>query len=125
MKYITFLLILLASPLLAHEMTPTYPEFKNSYLEDISVTTLSLFNRRIDVNYYQIDVYDKDWNRLPFASKSRLIRVNYLKIVNFDVYIKNETLDDVYYICTLSKLPVSMTDRTAVASRICSKVKKE
>lgn len=125
MKYLALIATLCAGPTLAHEMTPTYPEFKSSYVEGISVAKLSIFNRRIDVDYYQVDVYDDKWNRLPFAAKSRLLRVNYLRIVDFEVYVKDEMVDRVGYICTISKIPVAKMDRTAVASRICSKIKKD
>jgi len=123
MKYLIAGLIMLASPILAHEMTPTYPQFKSSYIEGIDVVTMTLFNKRADVKHYEIQVFDNNWNGMPFAANSRIIVVNYLQLQRFDIYIKQEMTEQVGYICTLSRIVKSNSDRTAIASRICSKVK--
>ena len=42
----------------AHELTPTYPTASPSYIDGISKVTLTMFNRREDVKYYKVDVFD-------------------------------------------------------------------
>ena len=107
----------------AHEMTPAYPKFKLSYIDGVSVTTMSLFNRRNDVSYYEIGVFTEDWKEIPFASTSKLIKVRYTKRYPFDVYVRNGDLDRVQYICTISKILKGAGQTSQIASRICSKVK--
>ena len=64
----TLLFVLVASNSLAHDMTPTYPELKPSYMEGLLVADFELFNKRNDVRYYEIGVFDEDWNPIPFVS---------------------------------------------------------
>lgn len=118
-----FVLAILANIGYAHEMTPTYPKFKTSFVENVSVTTMKFWNRRSDVNYYEIGVFDEEWNALPFASESRIIKVDYLEHKDFDVYIRRKDLDNVEYICTTSKLLKEQVTSTGVKSMICSRVK--
>mgnify|MGYP003625868016 FL=1 len=107
------------SAAIAHEMTPTYPVFKGSYMAGVSVTTLSLFNKRKDVAYYKIGVFTSDWEPVRFVSKYNVIPMDYLDTVDFDVYVNNSTLHTVEYICSVSKLRVG----TTVSSKICSRIK--
>jgi hypothetical protein len=107
----------------AHEMTPAYPKFKQSYIEGVSVTGMSLFNRRSDASYYEIGVFTEGWKTIPFASTSKLIKVRYTRRHSFDVYVRNEDLDRVYYICTISKILKGKAQTSQIASRICSRVK--
>lgn len=107
----------------AHEFTPTYPQFKSSFVDGVAVTTMYLWNRRADVSYYELQVYDEEWNPLPFAAQSRLIEMRYLEQKSFDVYIKEEDLKNVEYICTTSKLLKQDVESTGITSRICSRVK--
>ena len=44
----------------AHEWTPTYPKFEPSFMEGIVVTTMNIFNKRSDIDYYELTVHDKD-----------------------------------------------------------------
>jgi len=103
----------------AHEMTPTYPTFSDSFMAGISVTTLNIFNKRMDVSYYEIGVFDKEWVPIPFVSQYTVIPMAYLDTVSFDVYVSNLSLGSVEYICSVSQMQAG----TTVSSKICSRVK--
>ena len=121
-KVILFL-SLLASQVYAHEMTPTYPELNPSYIDDVSVVNMKLFNRRSDVEYYLIEVFTNDWKPLPFASTSKVINLKYSKSKLFSVYIRAEDVEKAVYICTESKVFKGANQVTLISSRICSKIK--
>lgn len=124
MKYIiTFLILILSTTAYSHEMVPAYPKLVPSFMDGIYKTDLTLFNKREDSEYYEIEVFDKDWNSLPFASESRLLQVGYLKKKKFEVYIRKKDIKTVTYICTMSKLGKDNEATTIIASRICSKIK--
>lgn len=124
MRYIMSLLILsLCGHASAHQWTPTYPKLERSFVPNVWYTTLELFNSRQDVEYYQINVYDKDFNSIPFATRERIIKVPYTKKAKVDVYIRDEDKDSAVYVCSLSKLVPTKEAATVVSSRICSKIK--
>lgn len=126
MKYSWLLGLFLATSVTAHEMTPTYFEFKPSALADkVSETQIKLFNRREDVEYYEISVFDGEWKAIPFASENRLVRLDYLQTKRVSVYIRDQDLDKIVYICTLSKLKKDNVTSGAISSRICSKMKEK
>jgi len=106
----------------AHEMTPAYPKFVTSYIDDVSVTKMKLFNRRDDVSYYEVQVFDNDWESVPFASTNRIFKLGYQKSTSFEVYIQTKDLKYAVYICTMSKNFKQDKKVTIVASRICSKI---
>ena len=106
----------------AHEWTPTYPKFEPSFLDGIVVTTMSLFNKREEIEYYEITVFDEEWQPVPFASTSKLVHVSYLETKSIDIYIREVDSDRIEYICTESKIFIDDTSQTGVTSRICSKV---
>ena len=122
-RQIAFIFLLLGFQAQAHEMTPAYPKFKQSYIDGVSVTKMSLFNRRNDASYYEIGVFTKDWKEVPFASTQKVIKVRYTKRYPFEVYVRNGDLENVQYICTISKILKGAEQISQVASRICSKVK--
>jgi len=103
----------------AHEMTPTYPKFEMSYMAGISVTTLNIFNKRKDVSYYEVGVFNVDWDPVPFVSQYKIVPLKYLDTIAVDVYVSNTSLSSVEYICSVSQLKVGST----VSSKICSRVK--
>jgi hypothetical protein len=109
----------------AHDMTPTYPRLTYSHLDGVVKTTISIFNKRQDVQHYEIKVFDKDFNPIPFAASQSVIKIDYLSKVNFDVYIRKADISRAVYICSLSKLKKDQAVRTAISSRICSKIKNE
>lgn len=128
MKYIIgfvvfWSMIVLANIANSHEFTPTYPKLKRSYVDGVMVTQMRLFNKRSDVEFYEISVYDVEWNRLPFASESRIIKVGYLKTKFFDIYIRESDMEMAEYICTQSKLKKEDVQSTGISSRICSRIK--
>ena len=52
--YRAIVLLLLAFPAFAHEMVPTYPKLKPSHVEGVSKVEMELFNKRKDVEFYEI-----------------------------------------------------------------------
>lgn len=100
-------------------MTPTYPKFELSFIPGISVTTMNLFNKRTDVAYYEVGVFTADWEPVPFVSQYKVIPMKYLDTITFDVYVNNDALRTVEYICSQSKLKLG----TTVTSKICSRIK--
>lgn len=107
----------------AHEMTPTYPKLYPSHMEGIYKTNVEIFNRRQEVEYYEIGVFDSNFNPVPFVTTYRIIKVTYLSFVKVEVYIQEENIGKAMYICSQSKLRKEQNTRTAIASRICSKFK--
>ena len=53
--------LLLCTSVAAHEMTPTYPKWKTSYIDGIHKATMEMFNTRADVKYYEIGIFDEEW----------------------------------------------------------------
>jgi len=125
MKYIiTFLIFVMPSLSMAHEMVPTYPKLEPSFMSGLYKTTLTVFNKRPEVEYYEIGVFTKDWDPIPFVSNYKIYKIPYLSTVSFDIYVREEDKSKVTYICSKSKLRTTKSvTRTAVSSRICSLVK--
>lgn len=117
--------VLLTFPfsLSAHEMLPTYPVFQPSYVKGLYETNIRMFNKREDVEYYEISVWDEEWNPIPFAISSNVMKIPYLSKVSFDLYIRGEDKNNVRYICSQSKLRKQDVTRTAISTKICSKIK--
>lgn len=113
----------MASLAQAHEMLPTYPRFAPSYVEDVMQVQMRMFNKRRDVEWYEVAVFDADWKPVPFVTGYRILKVEYLSHVTFDVYINKQDADRATYICSQSKLRRQKEDGTIIASRICSKFK--
>jgi len=116
--YRAIILLLLAFPAHAHQMVPSHPVLKQSHVSGILKAELELFNKRKDVEYYEIGVFDADWNPIPFVSAYKVAHVRYLGHLKFDVYIRQG--DKAEYVCSQSKLRGDGTG-TLLASRICSK----
>ena len=117
------ILLLLCSNVLAHEMTPTYPKWGVSHIEGISKTTMEMFNKRKDVKWYEIGVFNKEWEALPFVTSYKVLELDYLSHVKFDVYITSNNKDKAEYICSLSKLRGNSNNKPMIASKICSRFK--
>ena len=115
--------VLLSSSVVAHDMTPTYPKWKMAFIPSAKMTTMQIFNKRQDVQWYQINLFDEDWNQVPFVTRYKILKVKYLQRVKFDVYISNEYLNNAEYICSTSKLRSNDTFKPIVESRICSRFK--
>jgi len=114
--------VLMATTAYAHEWTPTYPKFEPSFIEDVVVTTMTLFNKRSDVEYYEITAHDEEWNSVPFATTSKLIHAPYLSKQSIEIYIREADCDRIEYICTTSKQLLLDAPSSGIDSRICSKV---
>ena len=117
------LLLVMSGYASAHEFTPTYPKLKNSYVEGVLYTTMTLFNMRKDVEYYEFGVFNAEWEKVPFAMQDKVMRFKHLEKKKVDIYIREKDKEEVVYICSKSKLVVTGTAKTSVSSRICSKVK--
>ena len=104
-------------------MTPTYPKWKMSFIPSAKMTTMQVFNKRSDVQWYQIGVFDKEWNPIPFVTRYKIINIKYLKSVKFDVYVNEENEKLAEYICTTSKLRGNDNFKPIVESKICSRFK--
>jgi hypothetical protein len=117
-------LVLLSGTASAHDMTPTYPEMTPSHLRGVVKTTLHIFNKREEIEYYQFGVFDNDFNPIPFVSPSPMLRVPYLQHAETEIYIRRSNLEQATYICSESKLRRDSEIKTRISSRICSKIKK-
>ena len=121
--YLIFVLCLFGFKSNAHEMTPAYPVLNSSYINGVVVAKMKLFNRRQDVNYYEINVFTEDWKSVSFATTDRLLKVDYNKNKMFNVYIRFADVKRTKYICTTSKVFKGGNQETLVSSMICSKIK--
>lgn len=123
-KLLVTLFVVIGGHANAHQFTPTYPKFETSFIQGVQQAKMELFNKRSEVWFYEIDVFDQDWNKLPFASsQGKIVRIEYLETKTIDVYVKTQDVSKVTYICTESRLLKQDVKGTAVSSRICSKVK--
>ena len=126
MKQIMLLIVALLSgqASLAHDFTPTYPKLESTHISGVLKASMKLFNKRDDIRYYRVGVYDADWNKIPFiVTGGKTINVEYLDTKRFDVYIQESNRDIVTYICTKSLTLQDGSTKSIMASRICSKVK--
>lgn len=123
----TLLVLLLFSALServeAHEMVPTYPKWGPSHVQGVLKTQMEMFNKRQDVEYYEVGVFDKDWKAVPFVSSYKLFRLKYLGHVKFDIYVRADDVDRAEYVCSKSKLRGGSSAETMLSSRICSRFK--
>ena len=115
--------VLLSSSVVAHDMTPTFPEWKMSFIPSAKMTTMQIFNKRADVEWYQIGVFDKEWNSIPFVTRYKILNIKHLQRVKFDVYVNKTNADLAEYICSTSKLRGNDDFKPIVESRICSRFK--
>jgi len=115
--------LLLCSSVAAHDMTPTYPKWKMSFIPSAQMTTMQVFNKRTDVQWYQIGVFDKEWQPIPFVTRYKILNIKYLQRVKFDVYVNSENVKFAEYICSTSKLRGNDNFKPIVESKICSRFK--
>jgi hypothetical protein len=86
---------------------------------------MTIFNSRKEISWYSLNVYDKDWNSLAFASSSKLINLEHLERKDIEIFIQNKDKDIVTYICSKSKILASVKSPAIIMSRICSKIKRD
>lgn len=119
-----FLLCLVSGSAMAHELLPTYPKIKNSYIPNVLTSSVTLWNGREDILYYQVDMFDMEWNPINFyATPSKLLKLDYLGRQKIDIYVGNADAKKEMYICTTSKILPGSRQKTVVSSKICSKIK--
>ena len=118
------MLLLIGGYTSAHQFTPTYPELDQSYIPNVLKADMELFNSRTDVDFYELNVYDNDWNSVPFAvMEGKVVKVEYLKRKQIAVFIREVDKDRAVYVCSVSKLVSDNTNKASIASKICSKLK--
>lgn len=124
MKYFLLALLLVSGLSHSHEMVPTYPKWQRGIYPGVLTTTVEIFNKRSDVEYYEIGLFDEDWKPVYFVADYKVIRLKYLQSASIDVYIAKENRDRVKYVCSRSKVRTGSDLRTAVSSKICSRFKR-
>ena len=107
----------------SHEQTPTYPKWTVSGVSEVKKTQIRLWNSRPNIEYYEIGVFDGDWQPIPFVTAYKILPVKYLQEVKVDIYIKESNIEEARYVCSLSKLRSSNESQTLLVTRICSKFK--
>lgn len=108
----------------SHEQTPTYPTWKSSGIDGIKKTNIRIWNKRPDIEFYEIGVFEEDRETpIPFVTSYKIIPVGYLKEVKFDIYIREKNIAEARYVCSLSKLRSNDRSQALLATRICSKFK--
>lgn len=122
-RYVYIMLLMLGGQVNAHQFLPTYPKFEQSFISGVSHVKMELFNKREEIEYYELSVFDADWNSLPFASENKLVQVKYLETKKINVYVRNDDLKRVSFICTESKIRKELAKNTVISSKICSKIK--
>lgn len=122
---VAFILLLFSTNVFAHDMTPTYPELEVSYIDGLLVTELEVFNKRNDVDYYEIAVFDDEWLPVPFVTSYKIIQLKYLERVRFSVYIRSTDRDRATYVCSKSRTRNDPAPSAVISSTICSKFRKD
>ena len=117
------ILMMVGNPVNSHEMVPTYPKLGPSHIDGLQKTSLTVFNKRVDVEYYEIGVFTEEWEPIKFVSNYKIFKVPYLSTVNFEIYIRDEDKARAVFVCSQSKLNKVSKTRTAISSRICSRFK--
>lgn len=124
MRFIMILIMLgVCGQATAHEFLPTYPKLGLSYVPGVLHTEMELFNARQDIQYYEFGVFDSEWNKVPFATSEKIMKIEYLEKKRIDIYIREEDKNRATYICSKSKIIAKDVNRTMMSSRICSKIK--
>lgn len=123
MRFIILFLLLTGGYANAHQFTPTYPELEMSHMAGVLKAEMVLFNTRKDIRYYEVNVFDKDWNSVRFAIESKVITMDYQETKYITVYISKKESNKARYICSKSRILLTVKEPSIVSSRICSKLK--
>lgn len=121
MKRLLLALLLVSGFAYSHEQVPTYPKWERGIYPGVLTTTIEIFNKRSDVEFYEIGVFDKDWKPVYFVADYKVVQLKYLSSASIDIYIAKENRDRVEYVCSRSKIRKGGDARTAVSSKICSR----
>lgn len=119
-----FALLALSFQSISHEMVPTYPEWERGIYSGVLQTTVEIFNKRQDIEYYEIGVFDKDWQPVNFVADYKVIQLKYLSSASINIYISRENRDRAEYVCSRSKIRKDTDVRSVLSSRICSRFKR-
>jgi hypothetical protein len=122
-KLFLFCFLMVSVQVSAHQFTPTYPQLSLSHIEGVYKTEMVLFNNRNDIEYYGLDVFDKNWDPVRFASENKVVPLSYQERKYVNIYIREMDVSSALYICSKSKILKNVKDPSIVASRICSKLK--
>ena len=128
MRYLALLLVLICGSATAHQWTPSHVELRPSYVAGIHTATMKFYNTRDDVEYYQVQVTDGQFNPIKFAisgGQSDVFHVRHRQYKTIDVYVPSYEATRVVYICTRSMILKKFETASLVSSRICSKVTNE
>tara|TARA_R110002020_G_scaffold117720_5_gene269102 strand:- start:202 stop:573 length:372 start_codon:yes stop_codon:yes gene_type:complete len=117
------LLLLISTSSYAHQMMPTYPKLGFSHIEGVKKVQMKIFNSREDVEFYEIGVFDINFKAIPFVSLYKIIKIDYLSTVKFDVYITEADSLAAEYLCSMSKLRTDTNNQAMLATKICSRFK--
>src|SRR5210317_1047834 len=123
--FTALILVLMSATVKAHDMTPTYPVLRDSYLEGLLVTEMEIFNKRNDVEYYEIAVFDKDMKPIPFVTSYKVFKLEYLKKIKLEIYIRKNDEQRALYVCSRSRSLEKNISSTNISSMICSKFRKK
>jgi len=123
MRFIILFLLLTGGYASAHQFTPTYPKLEMSHMAGVYKTEMVLFNTREDIRYYEVNVFDEDWNPVRFAIESKVVPMEYQETKYITVYISKKEINKAKYICSKSKILLTVKEPSIVSSRICSKLK--
>lgn len=107
----------------AHQMTPTYIKLSRTSNQEVLQTTVTITNRRNDVNYFELSVFNDEWKPVPFATFQRVIEIPFSKSKSASVYIKRTDSIEVAYVCSSSKIVKVEQTKPIVISKVCSKMK--
>ena len=116
------LLILVSSSAIAHEQTPTYATWSPSHIEGVVKTEVQIFNKRDNVDYFEIEVFTPDFKSLSFVTTWNIIEVAYLERKSIDIYMTEANSLGAQYICSMSKIRSEDLRATGIASQICTKL---
>ena len=115
------ILLVVSGSAMAHELTPTYPKLKQSYIPEVLQTKVKMWNARVDVVYYKIEVTDKDWKEVPFITEEKMFKLDYMQRREIEIFLPSDT--SAMYICTRSMLEKGARSRSMISSKVCSKIK--
>jgi len=114
------ILLVVSGSAMAHELTPTYPKLKQSYIPEVLQTKVKMWNARVDVVYYKIEVTDKDWKEVPFITEEKMFKLDYMQRREIEIFLPSDT--SAKYICTRSMLEKGARSRSMISSKVCSKI---
>ena len=121
---ILLLLVSISGSSFAHQWTPTYPKLTPSYVNGVVSTVMVLLNKRKDIRFYEMSVYDTNWKRVPFVTNDRVTNLEYLDRKRVEIFVREKDASRARYICSKSKIISTTRDKLAIpSSRICSKIK--